>query len=61
VAAGALLLAIPAIVGLPALALLRRRLRAEEHEIAACAPGDTVEVLGRGIVRRTVPDARATS
>jgi uncharacterized membrane protein YbhN (UPF0104 family) len=53
-----LLLAIPAILGLPALALLRRRLRAEEHDIAACAPGQSVEVLGRGIVRRTVPAPR---
>src|SRR4051794_22242705 len=55
-----LLLAIPAILGLPALALLRRRLRAEEHDIAACAPGETVEVLGRGTVRRTFPVARPT-
>src|SRR3954469_359677 len=55
-----LLLAIPAILGLPALALLRRRLRAEEHDIAACAPGETVEVLGRGPVRRTFPAARPT-
>ena len=50
-----LLLAIPAILGLPALALLRRRLRDEAHDIAACAPGEAVEVLGRGIVRRTIP------
>jgi uncharacterized membrane protein YbhN (UPF0104 family) len=53
-----LLLAIPAILGLPALALLRRRLRAEAHDIAACAPGEAVEVLGRGRVRRGVPAAR---
>src|SRR5581483_6490729 len=32
-----LLLAVPAALGLPALALLRRRLRREDHEIAACA------------------------
>src|SRR5215213_5469145 len=44
-----LLLAIPAVLGLPALAVLRRRLRDEAHDIAACAPGETVEVLGRGI------------
>jgi uncharacterized membrane protein YbhN (UPF0104 family) len=43
-----LLLAIPAVLGLPALAVLRRRLRAETHDIAACAPGESVEVLGRG-------------
>jgi uncharacterized membrane protein YbhN (UPF0104 family) len=47
-----LLLAIPAVLGLPALAVLRRRLRAETHDIAACAPGESVEVLGRGRVRR---------
>ena len=45
-----LLLAIPALLGLPALAVLRRRLRNESHDIAACAPGDSVEVLGRGVV-----------
>ena len=46
-----LLLAIPALLGLPALAVLRRRLRDEAHDIAACAPGQAVEVLGRGVVR----------
>jgi len=50
-----LLLAVPAALGLPALALLRRRLRREDHEIAACAPGETVEVVGRGEVRMPVP------
>ena len=50
-----LLLAIPAVLGLPALAILRRRLRDEAHDIAACAPGQAVEVLGRGTVRLTVP------
>ena len=51
-----LLLAIPALLGLPALAVLRRRLRDEAHDIAACAPGESVEVLGRGLVeRRPVP------
>jgi uncharacterized membrane protein YbhN (UPF0104 family) len=50
-----LLLSIPAILGFPALAVLRRRLRDEAHDIAACAPGQAVEVLGRGAVRRTVP------
>ena len=46
-----LLLAIPALLGLPALAVLRRRLRDEAHDIAACAPGEAVEVLGRGVVQ----------
>ena len=50
-----LLLAIPALLGLPALAILRKRLRDEAHDIAACAPGESVEVLGRGLVERTVP------
>jgi uncharacterized membrane protein YbhN (UPF0104 family) len=50
-----LLLFIPAALGLPALAILRRRLRAESHDIAACAPGESVEVLGRGVVRRPAP------
>src|SRR3954452_17242347 len=45
-----LLLAIPALLGLPALAVLRRRLRDEAHDIAACVPGQSVEVLGRGVV-----------
>jgi uncharacterized membrane protein YbhN (UPF0104 family) len=53
-----LLLSIPAVLGLPALAVLRRRLRDEAHDIAACAPGEVVEVLGRGTVRRSVPAAR---
>jgi uncharacterized membrane protein YbhN (UPF0104 family) len=54
----ALLLVVPAIVGLPALGVLRRRLRQEEHDIAACAPGQEVEVLGRGQVRMPPPVAR---
>ena len=53
-----LLLSIPAALGLPALAILRRRLRDEAHDIAACAPGETVEVLGRGVVQRPEPVAR---
>ena len=53
-----LLLAIPALLGLPALAVLRRRLRDEAHDIAACAPGESVEVLGRGEVRRPEPVTR---
>jgi hypothetical protein len=55
-----LLLAIPALVGLPALTVLRRRLRDEAHDIAACAPGEAVEVLGRGTVRRSEPGLRPT-
>jgi uncharacterized membrane protein YbhN (UPF0104 family) len=47
-----LLLFIPALLGLPALAVLRRRLRDEAHDIAACAPGESVDVLGRGLVTR---------
>jgi uncharacterized membrane protein YbhN (UPF0104 family) len=54
-----LLLFIPAALGLPALAVLRRRLRAESHDIAACAPGESVEVLGRGLVQRPEPVVRA--
>jgi len=50
-----LLLTIPAALGLPALAVLRRRLRDEATDIAACAPGQSVEVLGRGTVRRPEP------
>jgi uncharacterized membrane protein YbhN (UPF0104 family) len=50
-----LLLAIPALLGLPALAVLRRRLTNEAHDIAACAPGQSVEVLGRGLVERPAP------
>jgi uncharacterized membrane protein YbhN (UPF0104 family) len=50
-----LLLAIPALLGLPALAILRKRLQDEAHDIAACAPGQSVEVLGRGTVERAAP------
>jgi uncharacterized membrane protein YbhN (UPF0104 family) len=50
-----LLLAIPALLGLPALAILRKRLQGEAHDIAACAPGESVEVIGRGVVERAVP------
>jgi uncharacterized membrane protein YbhN (UPF0104 family) len=54
-----LLLAIPALLGVPALAVLRRRLRDEAHDIAACAPGETVDVLGRGPVTAGAPAAGA--
>ncbi len=53
-----LLLAIPAAIGLPALASLQRRLRREDHDIAACAPDQEVEVVGLGMVRMPVPRAR---
>ncbi|MGI8513468.1 MAG: lysylphosphatidylglycerol synthase transmembrane domain-containing protein [Solirubrobacteraceae bacterium] len=53
-----LLLTIPAALGLPALAIIRRRLRTEEHDIAACSPGEEVDVLGRGPVRLGVPPRR---
>jgi uncharacterized membrane protein YbhN (UPF0104 family) len=57
----ALVLTIPAILGLPALAVLRRRLATEAHDIAACAPGQEVDILGAGRVRRGVPEVRAGS
>ena len=53
-----LLLAIPAAIGLPALASLQRRLRREDHDIAACAPDQEVEVVGLGMVRMPVPRPR---
>jgi uncharacterized membrane protein YbhN (UPF0104 family) len=46
---------VPAAVGLPALASLRRRLRREDHDIRACLPGQEVEVLGAGTVTMPVP------
>jgi uncharacterized membrane protein YbhN (UPF0104 family) len=46
-----LLLALPLVLGLPALALLRRRLRTEEHDLAQCSAGGEIEVIGRGRVR----------
>jgi uncharacterized membrane protein YbhN (UPF0104 family) len=53
-----ILLAVPAAIGLPALAILQRRLRKEEHDIAACAPGEEVEVIGIGLVPMPVPRSR---
>jgi len=50
-----LLLTIPALLGLPALAVLRKRLQSEATDIAACAPGETVEIIGRGSVERPSP------
>jgi len=52
-----LLLSIPALLGLPALAVLRRRLQTEAHDIAACVPGDEVDVLGRWKMRVAYPGA----
>ena len=49
---------VPAALGLPALASLRRRLRDEAHDIAACAPGQEVDVLGAGTVRTEIPTIR---
>ncbi|MGH2926257.1 MAG: lysylphosphatidylglycerol synthase transmembrane domain-containing protein [Solirubrobacterales bacterium] len=46
-----LLLAVPAAIGLPALASLHRRMRREQSDIAACVPGQEVEVLGGGRIR----------
>jgi uncharacterized membrane protein YbhN (UPF0104 family) len=51
----ALLLTVPAAVGLPALASLRRRLHREDHDIRACTPGEEVEILGLGTVRMAAP------
>jgi uncharacterized membrane protein YbhN (UPF0104 family) len=57
-----LLLSIPAILGFPALAVLRRRLRDEAHDIAACAPGQSVEILGVGdVVSPVVPTSGASA
>ncbi len=55
-----LLLLVPAAVGLPALASLRRRLRKEDHDIRACVPGQEVEVLGAGRITMPLP-TRPTS
>jgi uncharacterized membrane protein YbhN (UPF0104 family) len=57
-----LLLSIPAILGFPALAVLRRRLRDEAHDIAACAPGQSVEILGVGsVISPVVPTSGASA
>jgi uncharacterized membrane protein YbhN (UPF0104 family) len=47
----ALALWVPIVLGVPSLASVRRRLRNEAHDIAACVPGQDVEILGRGRVR----------
>ena len=46
----ALALWLPLALGVPSMVSLRRRLRREEHDIKACAPGDEVDVIGRGRV-----------
>jgi uncharacterized membrane protein YbhN (UPF0104 family) len=48
-----LLLVLPLALGVPAMLVLQRRLRQERHDIAACAPGEAVEVIGRGRVPAT--------
>lgn len=50
-----ILLSVPAVMGFPALAVLRRKLRSETHDIARCAPGESVDVLGRGTVQKPQP------
>ena len=46
-----LVLVLPVALGVPAMLVLQGRLRKETHDIAACNPGDEVEVLGRGKVK----------
>ena len=48
-----LLLVLPLLLGVPAMLVLQRRLRQENHDIATCTPGQQVEVLGRGPVPAT--------
>jgi uncharacterized membrane protein YbhN (UPF0104 family) len=50
-----LFLLVPALVGLPALMSLHRRLRKEAADIAACVPGQEVEVVGLGTVELSPP------
>jgi uncharacterized membrane protein YbhN (UPF0104 family) len=45
-----IVLLVPAILGVPAMLVLQRRLRQETTDIMACTPGGEVEVLGRGRV-----------
>jgi uncharacterized membrane protein YbhN (UPF0104 family) len=51
-------LLVPVVLGVPAMLLLERRLRQERHDIMACAPGDEVDILGRGHV--TAPELSPT-
>jgi uncharacterized membrane protein YbhN (UPF0104 family) len=46
-----IVLLVPALLGVPAMLVLQQRLRKESHDIAACTPGDEVEILGRGRVK----------
>jgi len=43
-------LVVPALLGVPAMLVLQRRLRQETTDIMACAPDAEVEILGRGRV-----------
>jgi uncharacterized membrane protein YbhN (UPF0104 family) len=45
-----IVLLVPALLGVPAMLVLQRRLRQETHDIMACTPGGDVEILGRGRV-----------
>jgi uncharacterized protein (TIRG00374 family) len=47
----AVALTVPAVLGLPALVMLRRSLAREAIAISSCGPDDDVEVIGRGRVR----------
>jgi uncharacterized protein (TIRG00374 family) len=49
----AIALVVPAVLGLVAFALLRRSLEREADAVAACEPGEEVEVIGRGTVKIT--------
>jgi hypothetical protein len=52
---------VPALFGATAFVALRRTLRREAHEIALCAPGEEIELIGVGpvIVRREMTPARS--
>jgi uncharacterized membrane protein YbhN (UPF0104 family) len=56
----AFVLWIPAAIGLPSLASLRRRLATENHNIAACTPGQEVELLGAGTFQAGEAPTRLT-
>lgn len=53
----AIALLVPAVLGAVAFTLLRRSLAREAHAISSCAPGEEVEIIGRGRVRpNAIPD-----
>ena len=54
-----LALVVPAIIGLPALASLRRRLDSEHNDIAACVPGQEIDLIGMGRVQMPAAVGRA--